>query len=664
MPERKRVVAYSALAGRDDHAWSSQVTLFVFLQGGRFSTSTQRISLPWISAAPHRRPLTLAFSPHLLPLGHRRGRLLWRHTQIGPLCVSSYQVSVKASASQLRSASRNMHSASEHSEVVQAYLEKECALGRMLGPFSSAEQRDLPPCHINQFGVIPKGRNTGKWRLITDLSYPAGQSVNDSIDPDLCRLRYTTVDHVAEVVASYPPGTLLAKVDVESTYRLVPVHPLDRPLQAVEWAGALYVDPMLPFGLRSAPKIFKALADGLEWHLRWLGVRHVFHYLDDFLAGPPGSPECAAALKSLNVAFSSLGVPLAEHKRDGPTTCLTYLGIEVHTVAGQLRLPAEKLERLRTLLQEWGDRKVCQQCELESLIGVLSHAAKVVRSGRTFLRRMLDLLHGVPMHRPRPHPIRLNRSFLSDLAWWQLFASEWNGVSFLPPPEHLPVHRFASDASSGWGCGAWHSRHWFQLRWDERSAGLQIMTKELLPVVLACAVWGPLWAHTRVVCLCDNQAVVACLHSRTMGRGVDVVLGRTGLPLCQVAALVGYIALRGSRPGPFFLTSAGVPITKPEFIKVFRQTLSAVGYPAEEYAGHSFRIGAATSAALAGVEDSTIQLLGRWQSSAFLRYIRTPDGHLAELSHTLASQGLVTPSSSSGGQVLGTRHPSHSGRQS
>ena len=502
---------------------------------------------------------------------------------------------------QLRSASRNMHSASEHPEVVQAYLEKECALGRMLGPFSSAEHRDL---HINRFGVIPKGRNTGKWCLITDLSYPAGQSVNDGIDPDLCRLRYTTVDHVAEVVASYPPGTLLAKVDVESAYRLVPVHPLDRPLQAVEWAGALYVDPMMPFGLRSAPKIFNALANGLEWHLRWLGVRHMFHYLDDFLVtGPPGSPECAAALKSLDVTFASLGVPLAEHKRDGPTTCLTYLGIEVDTVAGQLHLPAEKLERLRTLLQEWGNRKVCQWRELESLIGVLSHAAKVVRSGRTFLRRMLDLLHGVPMHRLRPHPIRLNRV----------------GELLLPAP------------------GAFNPR--LHLAWGD------------------VAVDNP-----------NDPRMVRChlKQSKTdqMGRGVDVVLGRTSLPLCPVAALVGYIALRGSRPGPFFLTSAGVPITKPEFIKVFRQTLSAVGYPAEEYAGHSFRIGAATSAALAGVEDSTIQLLGRWQSSAFLSYIRTPDGRLAELSRTLASQGLVTPSSSSGGQVLGTRHPSHSGRQS
>ena len=183
----------------------------------------------------------------------------------------------------------------------------------------------------------------------------------------------------------------------------------------------MYVDPMLPFGLRSAPKIFNALADGLEWYLRHLGVRYVFHYLDDFLVvGPPASPECAEALAQLDSACARLGVPIAEHKRAGPTTCLTFLGIEVDTVDGQLRLPADKLDRLKSLLQEWGDKKACGRRDLESLIGVLNHACKVVRCGRTFLRRMLDLLKGVPMHPLCPHPIRLNRSFRSDLAWWRL----------------------------------------------------------------------------------------------------------------------------------------------------------------------------------------------------------------------------------------------------
>lgn len=62
------------------------------------------------------------------------------------------------------------------------------------------------------------------------------------------------------------PGTLLAKVDID---RLIPVHPQDRPLQAVQWNGNIYVDPMLPFSLRSAPKIFNAVADTLSTTSRY-----------------------------------------------------------------------------------------------------------------------------------------------------------------------------------------------------------------------------------------------------------------------------------------------------------------------------------------------------------------------------------------------------------
>ena len=128
---------------------------------------------------------------------------------------------------------------------------------------------------------------------------------------------------------------------------------------------------------------------------------------------------------------------------------------------------------------------------------------------------MLDLLHAVPMHRLRPHPIRLNREFRSDLAWWRMFAAEWNGVSFLAPPPQLHATEMASDASGSWGCGAWHGTRWFQLQWDAASQELQIALKELLPVVLACKLWGPLWENQRVRCHCDNQVVVASLRSQT-----------------------------------------------------------------------------------------------------------------------------------------------------
>ena len=385
----------------------------------------------------------------------------------------------------------------------------------MLGPFTPGDMGTLPALHINRFGVIQKGHNTGKWRLITDLSHPPGSSVNDGVDPEISSLTYISVDHVAETVASYQPGALLAKVDIESAYRLVPVHPLDRPLQAMEWKGRLYVDPTLPFGLRSAPKIFNALADGLEWHLRDQGISNVFHYLDDFIVVvPPDSRECAEALAIIRQACTRLGVPLAEHKQEGPTTCLTFLGIEVDTTASQLRLPGDKLRRLQALLEGWSNKRVCERRELESLVGMLHHACKVVRSGRSFLRRMIDLLKGVWHRPPRPPPIRLNKSFRSDLQWWRSFVASWNGVSFLSPPVYCPRLQMASDASGTWGCGAWHLNHWFQLQWDANSAPLSIMVKEMLAVVLACAVWGSSWQGHHVTMHCDNQAVVACIRNK------------------------------------------------------------------------------------------------------------------------------------------------------
>ena len=120
-------------------------------------------------------------------------------------------------------------------------------------------------------------------------------------------------------------------------------------------------------------------------------------------------------------------------------------------------------------------------------------------------------------------------------------------------------------------------------------------------------------------------------------RGADIVVGRMGTDLCPVAAVLSYIASRGPEQGASFLDSQAHPIAKTYFIRKLRKVISALGLPQEQFAGHSFRIRAATSAAMAGLEDSTIQLLGRWSSAAFLRYIRTPPEQLALLSATLAS---------------------------
>ena len=147
--------------------------------------------------------------------------------------------------------------------------------------------------------------------------------------------------------------------------------------------------------------------------------------------------------------------------------------------------------------------------------------------------------------------------------------------------------------------------------------------------------WGDVAIDDRV----NPQVVrVHLRRSKTdqFGSGVDVVVGRTGDCLCPVAAVCAYIAHRGSRPGPFFRFGNGTPLTKSRFVQIVRTALGELGLPQDQFAGHSFHIGAATTAAQAGLEDSMITMLGRWNSAAFLRYIRTPKQDLASATARLS----------------------------
>ena len=406
-------------------------------------------------------------------------------------------------------AGRNMQSARDHPEVISVYLADECEKGRVLGPFQPGE---VPGVQTSRFGVIPK-KGHNKWRLILDLSSPKGRSVNDGIQADLCSLSYVSVDDAARAIAKAGRGALLAKVDVKSAYRLVPVHPEDRLLLGMSWDDEVYVDSVLPFGLRSAPKIFTALADALEWVVRQTGVEVVLHYLDDFLlVGRPASIQCRVDLQRLLGVFCWLRIPVAMEKLEGPVTCLPFLGIELDSELMCLRLPLEKLAELRTLVAQWTHKKVCIIRELRSLVGKLQHACKVVRPGRTFLRRMFELLKGTaPKHQ---HFIRLNKEFRSDLTWWQVFLEAWNGVSMLTEQTHDPPDvDLYTDAAGACGCGAWAGRHWFQYFWPQEFGSHSIAVKELLPIVMACMVWGRSWRQKAVLAHCDNQAVVEVVNS-------------------------------------------------------------------------------------------------------------------------------------------------------
>lgn len=246
-----------------------------------------------------------------------------------------------------KSAYTNLPTTRDHPEIISNYLAAECSKGRPLPTCS------MPNIQINRIGVIPKKSSPGKWRLITDLSFPPGRSVNDGINMDYTSLSYIKVDHIAKKVVQLGKGTQLSKMDIEEAYRLVPIHPDDKHLLGIKWDNHTYIDITLPFGLRSAPIIFTALTDALQWILERRGVSYVAHYLDDFITlGAPESDECP----NIQVC-QELGIPLAPHKTVGPTTCLIFLGIEIDTMRMELRLPHEKLSKLLELLTRMAIRK-------------------------------------------------------------------------------------------------------------------------------------------------------------------------------------------------------------------------------------------------------------------------------------------------------------------
>ena len=215
----------------------------------------------------------------------------------------------------------------------------------------------------------------------------------------LCVTRQSTMQ--STLLPSWDGPTQLVKIDLSNAYRIIPVHPDDQPILGISWQGTTYVDKSLPFGLRSAPKIFNAVADLLAWVLHADGIQFLIHYLDDFLLmGPPRSQLALSMRSQAESTFDRLGVPVAHHKTEGPTSVLTFLGIVIDTDLFQLSLPRGKVERLQELLQRWRGRKCCTKKDLESFLGHLCHAATVVRPGRIFLRSLFFPL--VPSSEPEP----------------------------------------------------------------------------------------------------------------------------------------------------------------------------------------------------------------------------------------------------------------------
>ena len=423
--------------------------------------------------------------------------------------------------------SPNLKSALENPQIVSLKLQKELEAGRIAGPFTSPPFKNF---RCSPLGIVPK-KVPSEFRLIQHLSYPKGSSVNDFIPQEFSSVHYATISDAIRVIKRFGSGCFMAKTDIKSAFRIIPIHPTDFELLGMKWDNLYYYDQALPMGCSTSCSIFESFSTALEWiatsHLRASAVLHI---LDDFLFIAPTQERCARDLSNFLDLSQFLGVPIATEKTMGPYTTLQFAGITLDSVLMEARLPIDKLQKCRDLLSEFLRKRSVTLRDLQSLIGLLNFACSVIVPGRAFLRRLIDLTKGIK--RPTHH-IRLTVDAKNDVLVWLQFLDSFNGKSFFLTDvwETSNTLELYTDSAGSRGYGAVFGTHWLYGKWPPSWHDLNIATLELFPIVIALHIWGPKIANTCIILFTDNAALVDIINKQTSKDKVIMIFVRS-LVLC------------------------------------------------------------------------------------------------------------------------------------
>ena len=421
-----------------------------------------------------------------------------------------------------------MLSALENPLAVDVKLKKELDAQRLAGPFQSPP---LSPFWVSPLGVVPK-KVPVEFRLIHHLSFPKGSSVNDGIPPEHTNVYYATIDEAIKLIRSAGPGYFLAKTDIKNAFRIIPIHPSDYNLLGMQWRGLHYYDRCMPMGCSSSCLTFETFSTAVEWvaHNK-LKIDYILHLLDDYLLVAPSMQLCQQQLDLFLSLCTYLGIPIAPEKTCGPTTSLSFAGIELDSVLLEAHLPLDKIEKCVSLISEFCHRKKVTLREIQSLVGLLNFACSVIRPGQAFLHRLIDLTVGVSMP---SHYIRLNKEVKEDLHLWLSFLSNFNGKSFFLEDTWLnsPKLNLFTDASGALGFGAIFGSHWCYGEWPSTWQYQNIAILEFYPIALSLYLWGAAISNQCILFFTDNEALVHVINKQTCKDRVLMAFVRKLVSIC------------------------------------------------------------------------------------------------------------------------------------
>ena len=209
-----------------------------------------------------------------------------------------------------------------------------------------------------------------------------------------------------------------------------------------------------------------------------------------------------------------IGIPLAAEKTFEPARVMDLMGITLDAECMEARLPDDKIIRMRLLLLEFQNKTICTLKQLLSLLGLLNFACSVIRPGRAFLRRLINLFIGVKeLH----HYVKINKEAQLDVLVWLEFLSNFNGKAFFLYEEQVSSDalQLYTDAAGSVGYGACFRSKWFLGRFPEEWNRANITFLELFPIVIALELWGHLWKNHSIVFYTDNEALTFIINKQS-----------------------------------------------------------------------------------------------------------------------------------------------------
>ena len=276
---------------------------------------------------------------------------------------------------------KNHKGATEHQEALKKYIVKEQKYGAVMGPYPNIPFQGK--VGISPLSTRPK-KDTEERRIILDLSFPIGNSVNDGIQKDSYRglpakLTFPKVDDFSLRIYELAKGCMMFKIDLSRYFRQLPLDPGDYSLIGYIIEGQIYFDKVLPMDMRSAPYIAQRVTNAISHIHQQLGY-FLLNYVDDFV-GAETRERIWLAYQALSALLESLRVEMSEDKLVPPTTRLEFLGVTFDSEAFTMEISEDKLHDIKWELDTWLYRKTARCREVESLIRKLQFMAQCIKAG-------------------------------------------------------------------------------------------------------------------------------------------------------------------------------------------------------------------------------------------------------------------------------------------